>query len=210
VLRVVRIEECVHEAGVSGRPSTVLGWARPLPGNTPWQCLTDRLERQLPLDLDEMFPTVAKVVLVGTRRALVSDDLVERDAAVVDGSRGVFLVRLAQTDVSDLEYVEMTVGPAHRGLEDVMEAGQRYVLRHQETAPDRRRYVDQAYPQVEDVIRLPEPEGPTTRRIMGGLVHCVPILQDESWSAGQQDRARLPRIPAASPGQGTLAEAVKS
>ena len=35
-----------------------------------------------------------------------------------------------------------------------MEAGQRYVLRHQETAPDRRRYVDQAYPQLEDVIDL--------------------------------------------------------
>jgi len=147
----------LEELGVAEWAAAVFRWTSSLTAEAARDWALDRVDRQLVLDLDQVLPAVAEVVLVDAGRAAARRDLVQRDAPVIDRAWLELVVRLGEADVADLELVEMGVRPAHRRLKDRVQPWQRHILRHEQTAPDRWLDVGQADSQLEDIVRQGEP-----------------------------------------------------
>ena len=123
---------------VSPRPADVFRRAAPRCLDQHGVCQRNNGERAL--DLDAVRPAVTEVVVVFEGfRAGVLDCRQERDLACIDRAIPPFLVGQAKADVADLEFVEMGIRPAHRGLQDLMQSAEPDAPRH-DNAPHHHRF----------------------------------------------------------------------
>src|SRR5260370_14878600 len=111
----------IHAAAIFGR-------TRPRAIQTPRNGIADGIAGKLVLDVDPVFRRVAEVVLVHTRCSFARKDLIQSDAAVVDGSRRELVVGVREPKTGHDELVQMGVGPTHHDLQDFVEAWKQYIL----------------------------------------------------------------------------------
>jgi hypothetical protein len=97
-----------------------------------------------------MFPVVAEVVGVGEAGDAGFHQAVQGQAIFVgDVINGV---AIAVLPAGDVEGMEMTILPAHRGLDRLMQFSQRHRAGDEEAAPDRRSRAAQRHLQADDAV----------------------------------------------------------
>jgi hypothetical protein len=78
------------------------------------------------------------------------------DASVVVIALGGQQLDIAESEATDLEVMKVRVGPAHGGLQDVMQLGERGLNRHDEASPNGRLDAIQRHTDLDGVRLLPD------------------------------------------------------
>ena len=138
--------ESRQELGVPRVATDIFRWAGVRTGEAD-----DRrrggLRRHEVLDLDDVLPAVAEVVLVREPAQSGFDQRLEPHTTLVGERLGagpvVVVVGYAIAATRDLVFVQVTVGPAHRALQDDVQLRQRDGFRDEEAPPDERLHVAQ-------------------------------------------------------------------
>src|ERR1700744_2956469 len=119
-----------------------------------------------------MFPVVAEIVGVGKAGDAGFHQAVQGRALLVGDV--VTSVAAAILPAGDVEYMEMAILPAHRGLDRLMQVSQRHRAGHEQPAPDWRSRAAQRDLQADDALVV-------TSLWLGGLGHAPRPCRSAVW-----------------------------
>jgi hypothetical protein len=128
---------------VTAHPTHVLRRARAFAGDTRGDPGSDG-ERNMPFDLDGVYPVVAEIVDVGEGYAVLAAEVAKSNLALVEDTRVVLEAALFQdigvsiTKSADAEFVQMITPPVEGRLDRKMEFAEVPGSRHDKPSPDRR------------------------------------------------------------------------
>src|ERR1022692_552831 len=133
-----------EELRVSVRTADILRWAGIFSGDAGDRGCRGSLQMPIFDDRDVM-PVVAEVVDVVEAARLESERIEKDDLRLVDVPKflGPIGIRIGILDATDDELVQVTVGPAERGLDRPIELRQLDGLGNDQATPDRRHYIQQ-------------------------------------------------------------------
>src|SRR5262245_47542696 len=128
---------------IAASPANVFGRARTGAPDTGSRARCD-LKGEKPLHLDGMSPTVTQVIEIRKPKSVAPFEVEKADLPFVKQA-GVGLepeivvsIRIAITQTTDLEFMQMVVPPIESGLNAEVQLSQMPGQRHDETTPDHR------------------------------------------------------------------------
>jgi hypothetical protein len=150
VTLVFGICDGLQELAVAPRTADILG--RTAPGALDEQRIGDaRTHRRDGFQHHDAAPAVAVVVKILEGALAIDEECGQLDLALV-----IHLSILGRGhaihDVSELEVVQVIIGPAHDDLNDVVQAFERHARRRLDPAPDRRIDIEQSDRDTDDLI----------------------------------------------------------
>jgi hypothetical protein len=137
MFRMMRIPDRFEKTRETVNPTTVLRRTGTLAGNDPWVPCSRHHRLDLLQD-DVVLPPVTKIILVAEKILRSPEYFIKPHPSLVLAIEREFRIGQAVQCSTNLELVQMAVGPSHDCLKDFVEARELDVRSDADSPPDRR------------------------------------------------------------------------